>query len=141
MDGPLALDNAISARTATEKGVLSDVAGSADILLVPDLVSGNILAKTLEYFAGGVAAGIAIGLAAPVVLTSRADPAPARLAALAIAALMYHSRPQVEPRPGPAESSIATAPQLEDACCPLPVVLNLQPVSVGTQPQFEVAAQ
>lgn len=141
VDGPLALDNAISARAATEKGILSDVAGSADILLVPDLVSGNILAKTLEYFAGGVAAGIAIGLAAPVVLTSRADPAPARLAALAIAALMYHRRPQVEPRPGPAESSVATAPQLEDACCPLPVVSNLQPVSVGTQPQFEVAAQ
>lgn len=141
VDGPLALDNAISARAATEKGILSDVAGSADILLVPDLVSGNILAKSLEYLAGGVAAGIAIGLAAPVVLTSRADPAPARLAALAIAALMHHRRPKVEPRASPAESSIAAAPQPEAACCPLPAVTNLQPCPVGTPPQVREAAQ
>tara|TARA_R110002126_G_scaffold291727_1_gene456006 strand:+ start:5313 stop:6377 length:1065 start_codon:yes stop_codon:yes gene_type:complete len=141
VDGPLALDNAISARAATEKGILSGVAGYADILLVPDLVSGNILAKSLEYLAGGVAAGIAIGLAAPVVLTSRADPAPARLAALAIATLMYDRSPHVEPRPGLAESSIAAAPQPEDACCPLPAGSNLQRGPVGTPPQFGEAAQ
>ncbi|PIL17996.1 hypothetical protein P775_22160 [Puniceibacterium antarcticum] len=141
VDGPLALDNAISARAATGKGILSDVAGSADILLVPDLVSGNILAKTLEYLAGGVAAGIAIGLAAPVVLTSRADPAPARLAALAIAALMHHRRPQVEPLLETAKNSIAAAPQPEDACRPLPAVTNLQPLPVSLPPQFRESTQ
>ncbi len=89
VDGPLAFDNAISAAAAREKGIKSEVAGNADILLVPDLVSGNILAKNLEYLAGATAAGIVAGLAAPVILSSRADPAPARLAGLALAVLMF----------------------------------------------------
>lgn len=120
VDGPLAFDNAISRRAAEEKGIASPVAGDADILLVPDLVSGNILAKNLEYLAGAVAAGIAVGLAVPVVLTSRADPAPARLASLAVAALVHHRTPQVQIKAAAPESSLHVAPQPDHACCPLP---------------------
>lgn len=119
VDGPLAFDNAISRQAAKEKGIVSPVAGEADILLVPDLVSGNILAKDLVYLAGAVAAGVAVGLAAPVVLTSRADPAPARMASLALAALMHHRTP-IEKRPARAsETSLQGAPQPEHACCPI----------------------
>ena len=120
VDGPLALDNAISARAAKEKGIVSPVAGEADILLVPDLVSGNILAKNLEYLAGAVAAGIAVGLAVPVVLTSRADPGPARLASLALAAHVHHRTAKVVSKAAVQESSLHSAPQPEHACCPLP---------------------
>lgn len=117
VDGPLALDNAVSIGATREKGILSEVAGAADILLVPDLVSGNILAKALEYLGGAVAAGVALGLSAPVVLTSRADPAPARLASLAVAALML-DRSAASDRSVPiAEASLAAAPQPEHACC------------------------
>jgi phosphotransacetylase len=119
VDGPLAFDNAISRKAAEEKRISSPVAGDADILLVPDLVSGNILAKNLEYLGGGVAAGIALGMAAPVVLTSRADPAPARLASLALAALMHHRMPRMPTRPRVPESSLHCAPQPEHACCPI----------------------
>jgi phosphotransacetylase len=120
VDGPLAFDNAISRKAADEKGISSVVAGDADVLLVPDLVSGNILAKDLEYLAGANAAGIALGLAVPVVLTSRADPAPARLASLAVAALMHHRMPRTPTKPQLAESSFHCAPQPEHACCPIP---------------------
>jgi phosphotransacetylase len=120
VDGPLAFDNAISRKAAEEKGISSPVAGDADILLVPDLVSGNILAKNLEYLAGAVAAGIALGMAAPVVLTSRADPAPARLASLALAALMHHRMEIVPAKPKAAEPTPHLAPQPEHRCCPLP---------------------
>jgi phosphotransacetylase len=120
VDGPLAFDNAISRKAAEEKGISSAVAGDADILLVPDLVSGNILAKNLEYLAGAVAAGIAVGLAVPVVLTSRADPAPARLASLALAALVHHRAPRAQTKTASPESSLHVAPQPEHACCPLP---------------------
>lgn len=118
VDGPLAFDNAISARAAHEKGILSDVAGAADILLVPDLVSGNILAKALEYLGRATAAGIALGLSAPVVLTSRADPAPARMASLALAALMLDRPGTVQTTAADAaETSLAATPQPEHACC------------------------
>ncbi len=121
VDGPLAFDNAISAAAAREKGIVSDVAGHADIVLVPDLVSGNILAKNLEYLAGAVAAGMAIGLTVPVVLSSRADPPAARLAALALASLMHHRSAKSAPTKTTApESSLDCAPQLEHACCPIP---------------------
>jgi phosphotransacetylase len=121
VDGPLAFDNAISAAAAKEKGIVSEVAGDADILLVPDLVSGNILAKNLEYLAGAVAAGVVVGLAVPVVLSSRADPPAARLAALALAALMHHRSPGAAPtKTTAAESSFHCAPQPEYACCPIP---------------------
>jgi phosphotransacetylase len=120
VDGPLAFDNAISAAAANEKGIVSEVAGDADILLVPDLVSGNILAKDLEYLARAVAAGVVVGLAAPVVLTSRADPPAARLASIALAALMFHGRPKLPVKPVPPSAHPHCAPQPDHACCPLP---------------------
>ncbi len=120
IDGPLALDNAISRRAAEEKGIVSPVAGDADIILVPDLVSGNVLAKDLECLGGAVAAGIALGLTAPVVLTSRADPAPARLASLALAALTHHRLPKSPSKPPAPEASLQCAAQPEHACRPLP---------------------
>lgn len=118
VDGPLAFDNAISRKAADEKGIVSPVAGDADILLVPDLISGNILAKNLEYLAKAVAAGVALGFSVPVVLTSRADPAPARLASLAIAVLMHHRTPKLKMRVKILESSLCCAPQPEHTCCP-----------------------
>ncbi len=119
VDGPLAFDNAISRKAAQEKGIASPVAGDADILLVPDVVSGNILAKNLEYLANAVAAGVAVGLAAPVVLTSRADPAPARIGSLALAALMHHRTPSEKRSVRPGEASWQCTPQPEHACCPI----------------------
>ena len=73
VDGPLAFDNAISLDAARTKGIISPVAGRADILLVPDLEAGNMLAKQLIYFAGAPAAGLVLGARVPIVLTSRAD--------------------------------------------------------------------
>ena len=119
IEGPLAFDNAVSAKAAREKGIVSDVAGEADILLLPDLVSGNILAKNLEYLAGGRAAGVVVGLAAPVVLSSRAVPMASRLAGLALANAMHHRRPKERARKyGAFETSLGCAPQPEHACSP-----------------------
>ncbi|CAX23049.1 phosphate acetyltransferase [Methylorubrum extorquens DM4] len=119
VDGPLAFDNAVSLGAATEKGIASDVAGEADILLVPDLVSGNMLAKSLEYLGSAVVAGVVLGLRAPLVLTSRADPMRARLAALAIASLQHHSQGLVRSMPSVEEPAVHCAAQPEAACCPL----------------------
>lgn len=121
VDGPLAFDNAISAAAAKEKGIVSEVAGDADIILVPDLVSGNILVKNLEYLAGATLAGVAVGLAAPVILTSRADPVVARVASIALATLL-HDTDVSRPAAHRAEitSAAHVAPQPEVACCPLP---------------------
>ncbi|WP_050985534.1 bifunctional enoyl-CoA hydratase/phosphate acetyltransferase [Rubrivivax gelatinosus] len=88
LDGPLGFDNAISAEAARTKGIVSPVAGSPDILLVPDLVSGNTLAKQLSFLAHAEAAGIVLGAKVPVILTSRADSLRSRLASCAIASLM-----------------------------------------------------
>lgn len=90
VDGPLAFDNAISAESARIKGIRSDVAGDVDILLVPDLVSGNILGKDLEYLAGAQLAGFVAASKVPIILTSRADPPRARLVSCAVAALVSH---------------------------------------------------
>ena len=90
LDGPLALDNAVSFTAAKTKGIVSPVAGQADILMVPDLESGNILAKQLEYLADAAGAGIVVGARVPIVLTSRADPAPVRVASCAIALIVAH---------------------------------------------------
>ncbi len=90
VDGPLAFDNAISLEAAQTKEIESNVAGDVDILLAPDLNSGNILAKNLEYLAGGVMAGVVIGAKVPIVLPSRSDPPAARLASVAVAAIMHH---------------------------------------------------
>ncbi len=92
LDGPLAFDNAISAEAAKIKKISSPVAGQADILLVPDLEAGNMLAKQLSYLADADAAGIVLGARVPIVLTSRADSAKARLASCAVAVLFAHAR-------------------------------------------------
>ncbi|MBI1684890.1 bifunctional enoyl-CoA hydratase/phosphate acetyltransferase [Caulobacter hibisci] len=88
LDGPLAFDNAISPDAARDKGIVSPVAGEADILVVPDLVAGNILAKQLTFLAGADAAGVVVGAKVPIILTSRADPESARIASCAVAVLM-----------------------------------------------------
>jgi phosphotransacetylase len=92
LDGPLAFDNAISPEAARMKGIVSDVAGQADILLVPDLEAGNMLAKQLTFFVGADAAGIVLGARLPIILTSRADSQRTRIASCAIAALMADAR-------------------------------------------------
>ncbi|MBX3647650.1 MAG: bifunctional enoyl-CoA hydratase/phosphate acetyltransferase [Rhodocyclaceae bacterium] len=92
LDGPLAFDNAISIVAAKTKGILSAVAGRADIMVVPDLESGNMLAKQLEYLADALLAGVVVGARVPIVLTSRADTAEARAASCAIAVLMAHDK-------------------------------------------------
>ena len=90
LDGPLAFDNAVSAAAARVKGIVSPVAGAADILVVPDLESGNMLAKQLEYLGGADTAGIALGAKVPVILTSRADSLDTRMASCAVAVLLAH---------------------------------------------------
>lgn len=90
LDGPLAFDNAISALAARTKGIDSPVAGEADILLVPDLEAGNMLAKQLEYLADSAAAGVVLGARVPIALTSRADRTLPRLASCAVAVLLAH---------------------------------------------------
>jgi phosphate acetyltransferase len=92
LDGPLAFDNAISLAAARTKGIRSEVAGRAEILLVPDLESGNMIAKQLEYLAHAVAAGIVLGARVPIVLTSRADNAQTRAASCAIAQVLAHAK-------------------------------------------------
>jgi hypothetical protein len=91
LDGPLAFDNAVSLVAAKTKGIVSAVAGRADILVVPDLESGNMIAKQLEYLANALSAGIVLGARVPIVLTSRADTAETRIASCVIAALMAHA--------------------------------------------------
>ena len=92
LDGPLAFDNAISMQAAQIKKIKSPVAGQADILLVPDLEAGNMLAKQLCYLAGADAAGIVLGARVPIVLTSRADSVRTRLASTAIMALVANAK-------------------------------------------------
>jgi phosphotransacetylase/acyl dehydratase len=92
LDGPLAFDNAVSPDAALTKGIVSPVAGVADILLVPDLESGNMMAKQLTYLAGADSAGIVLGARVPIVLTSRADNVRTRLASAAVLKLVAHDR-------------------------------------------------
>jgi phosphate acetyltransferase len=92
LDGPLALDNAIDLGAAAIKHIVSPVAGRANVLVVPDLVAGNILAKSLSFMAGADSAGIVLGALVPIVLTSRADSLPARLASCAVASLVAAAR-------------------------------------------------
>ena len=103
LDGPLAFDNAVSEHAARAKGIRSPVAGRADVLLVPDLESGNMLAKQLQYFAGADSAGIVVGARVPVALTSRADNVRMRIGSAAVAKLLAHRRRAAAPPvPGPA---------------------------------------
>lgn len=90
LDGPLAFDNAVSMEAAKTKGIASPVAGQADILVVPDLESGNMLAKQLIFMGQAASAGIVLGAKVPVVLTSRADPRESRMASCAIALMLAH---------------------------------------------------
>jgi phosphate acetyltransferase len=92
LDGPLAFDNAISIQAAETKKIRSPVAGQADILVVPDLEAGNMLAKQLSYLAGAEGAGIVLGARVPIVLTSRADSVRTRLASTAVMVLVAHAR-------------------------------------------------
>ena len=92
LDGPLALDNAIDLTAARIKKIDSPVAGKADVLVVPDLEAGNMLAKSLSFMANADAAGIVLGARVPVILTSRADSVTTRLASVAVAAMVAHAR-------------------------------------------------
>ena len=99
LDGPLAFDNAISELAARTKSIESPVAGRADILLVPDIESGNMLAKQLQYFAGADSAGIVLGARVPIILTSRSDNVRMRIGSAAVVKLVVHARRAVPPRP------------------------------------------
>jgi phosphate acetyltransferase len=97
IDGPLAFDNAISPEAARIKGIKSPVAGQAQILVVPNLEAGNMLAKNLSFLSKADAAGIVLGARVPIILTSRADNVRARMASCAVAMLFAHSRRVTEP--------------------------------------------
>ena len=97
LDGPLAFDNAVSIAAARVKGICSEVAGRADVLVVPDLESGNMLAKQLEYMGDASTAGIVMGAKVPVVLTSRADSRESRMASCAIALMLAHRYRKMPP--------------------------------------------
>jgi phosphate acetyltransferase len=92
VDGPLALDNAIDEEAAATKKIVSPVAGRANVLVVPDLEAGNMLAKSLTFLAGADSAGVVLGARVPIILTSRADSLVARLASCAVAALLAKAR-------------------------------------------------
>jgi phosphate acetyltransferase len=92
LDGPLAFDNAISKQAAQIKGIVSEVAGDPDILLVPDLEAGNILAKQLSFLANADSAGLVLGARVPIILTSRADSVRSRIASCGVAVLAAHAR-------------------------------------------------
>jgi phosphotransacetylase len=92
LDGPLAFDNAIDKQAAQIKGIHSVVAGDPDILLVPDLEAGNMLAKQLTFLAGADSAGLVLGARVPIILTSRADNVRSRIASCAVAVLAAHAR-------------------------------------------------
>ncbi len=94
LDGPLALDNAISAEAARIKGIRSPVAGRANVLVVPDLEAGNMLAKSLSFLAQADAAGIVLGARVPIILTSRADSGTTRIASCVVASLVAQARSQ-----------------------------------------------
>ena len=97
LDGPLAFDNAISPEAARIKGIKSPVAGQAQILVVPDLEAGNMLAKNLTFLSNADAAGIVLGARVPIILTSRADNLRTRMASCAVAMLLAHSKRAKEP--------------------------------------------
>jgi phosphate acetyltransferase len=97
LDGPLAFDNAISPEAARIKGIKSPVAGQAQILVVPDLEAGNMLAKNLTFLSRADAAGVVLGARVPIILTSRADNVRTRLASCAVAMLLRHNQIAQQP--------------------------------------------
>lgn len=94
VDGPLAFDNAISREAADEKGIVSEVAGDADVLVMPNLEAGNMLAKQLIFMGSAEAAGLVMGARIPIILTSRADSPLTRLMSCALAVRVAHARQQ-----------------------------------------------
>ena len=88
VDGPLALDNAISPESVKIKGIKSEVAGHADILIAPDIEAGNVLAKAITYFAQGKMAGVVVGARCPLILPSRSDTREAKLVSLALGVML-----------------------------------------------------
>jgi len=98
VEGPLAFDNAVSLEAARIKGISGEVAGHADILLVPNLEAGNFLFKQMVYFMSATAAGLVLGARVPIMLTSRADPLEARLASCALASIFIDYRRQTRSR-------------------------------------------
>ena len=97
LDGPLAFDNAISAEAARTKGIVSEVAGDPDVVIVPDLEAGNMLAKNLTFLSRADAAGVVLGARVPIILTSRADSQRARIASCGVAALYAAARRRTAP--------------------------------------------
>ncbi len=97
LDGPLALDNAISPEAAAIKKIVSPVAGRANVLVVPDLEAGNMLAKSLSFLSQAEAAGIVLGARVPIILTSRADSLVTRLASCAVAVMLAAARRKSAP--------------------------------------------
>lgn len=95
-DGPLAYDNAISLESARNKGIVSEVAGRPDILLVPNLEAGNMVYKQLVYMAGAECAGLVLGMKVPIILTSRSDSVASRIASCALAVLKSQAAVSVE---------------------------------------------
>ncbi len=100
IDGPLAFDNAIDPESARIKGIVSEVAGRAQVLVVPDLEAGNMLAKNLSFMAKADAAGIVLGARVPIILTSRADSVRTRLASAAVGAILAAQRKATAPLAG-----------------------------------------
>jgi phosphate acetyltransferase len=100
IDGPLAFDNAIDPDSARIKGIVSEVAGRAQVLVVPDLEAGNMLAKNLSFMAKADAAGIVLGARVPIILTSRADSVRTRLASAAVGAILAAQRKAAAPLAG-----------------------------------------
>jgi len=114
LDGPLAFDNAVSKEAARAKGIVSPVAGEADILVAPDLEAGNMLAKQLVYLAGAEIAGLVLGARVPIILTSRADGVLSRLASSALAQIFAHWRRRGGWRNAEQELDAFGAPQARD---------------------------
>jgi len=108
VDGPLAFDNAVSLPAAKIKHLVSPVAGQADVLVVPDMETGNMLAKQLEYLADADSAGIVVGARVPIVLTSRADSIKARLASCAVMAMLVHKQEHVAGAKGQSGEKVET---------------------------------
>jgi phosphate acetyltransferase len=97
VDGPLAFDNAVSPEAARTKGIISPVAGQANILVVPDLEAGNMLVKQLDYLADAQSAGIVLGARVPIILTSCADSPLSHTVSCAIAVLLAQGKPKAKP--------------------------------------------
>ena len=135
LDGPLALDNAISEESAAIKHIVSPVAGRANVLVVPDLEAGNMLAKSLSFLAGADAAGIVLGARVPIILTSRADSVITRLASCAVASLLAEARRRSAARGNPMmEANIVPAGPVQSS-----VLSGLNALIVGVANDRSIA--